>query len=95
MPSSHGCANGATREPTGEQESDVRCVASPVPEAPTLVTVSVCSPSSRITDERLGIVLPVLRRVAAALSDQSRRSDSDAGNRPHRPYHAPPRMKPW
>lgn len=59
----------------GEQESGVRCVAVPVPQAPTLVAISVSGPSSRVTVERVGTILPVLRRVAAELSDELRRTD--------------------
>ena len=56
----------------GEQESGVRCVAVPVPEAPTLVAISVSGPSSRVTIERMGTILPVLRRVASEMSDELR-----------------------
>jgi len=52
----------------GEHESGVRCVALLVPGAPTSVAVSVSGPSSRVTSEGMGAVLPVMRRVAAELS---------------------------
>ena len=52
----------------GEQESGVRCVALLVPDAPTSVALSVSGPSSRVTIERMGVVLPVMRRVAEDLS---------------------------
>lgn len=58
----------------GEQESGVRCVALLVPDAPTSVAVSVSGPSSRVTIERMGVVLPVMRRVAAELSVELGRS---------------------
>lgn len=58
----------------GEQESGVRCVALLVPDAPTSVALSVSGPSSRVTIERLGVVLPVMRRVAADLSTELGRS---------------------
>jgi len=58
----------------GEQESGVRCVALLVPDAPTSVALSVSGPSSRVTIERMGEVLPVMRRVAAELSVELGRS---------------------
>ena len=56
----------------GEQESGVRCVAVPVPDAPTRVAISVSGPSSRVTFERIGDILPVLVRVAEQLSGELR-----------------------
>lgn len=58
----------------GEHESGVRCVALLVPEAPTSVALSVSGPSSRVTIERMGVVLPVMRRVAADLATELSRS---------------------
>jgi len=58
----------------GEHESGVRCVALRVAEAPALVAISVSGPSSRVTIERMGTVLPVLQRVAKQLSADLRGS---------------------
>lgn len=58
----------------GEQESGVRCVALLVPEAPSSAALSVSGPSSRVTIERVEVVLPVMRRVAAELSAEVGRS---------------------
>lgn len=58
----------------GEQETGVRCVALPVLDAPTRVAISVSGPSSRVTIERMGTIVPVLRRVAAELSVTLRRA---------------------
>lgn len=55
-----------------EHESGVRCLAVPVPDAPTLVAISVSGPTARVTPERLGAVLPLLQRVAGELSGQLR-----------------------
>jgi len=60
----------------GEHESGVRCVALLVPDAPTNVAISVSGPSSRVTIERMGAVLPVMRRVASELSVALGRSGS-------------------
>lgn len=59
----------------GEHETGVRCVALAVPDAPTRLAISVSGPSSRMTIERMGVVVPVLRRVAAELSVVLRRAE--------------------
>lgn len=56
----------------GEHETGVRCVAVPVPDAPTWVAISVSGPSSRVTIERMSSILPVLARVAGELSAELR-----------------------
>jgi IclR family transcriptional regulator, acetate operon repressor len=52
----------------GERETGVRCVAVPLSGGPRLVAMSVSGPSSRVTFERIGDVLPPLRAAAAALT---------------------------
>jgi IclR family transcriptional regulator, acetate operon repressor len=56
----------------GEQELGVRCVAVPLVGAPRRAAVSVSGPSSRLTLERLGELLPVLQRVAEDLCTEMR-----------------------
>ncbi|MDV3125158.1 IclR family transcriptional regulator [Mycobacterium sp. 21AC1] len=51
----------------GEQEIGVRCVAVPLPGAPTLSAVSVSGPSGRITASRVVEIAPILLRVAECL----------------------------
>jgi IclR family acetate operon transcriptional repressor len=48
----------------GERETGVRCVAVALPDTPRRVAMSVSGPSSRVTFERLGEILPALRRAA-------------------------------
>jgi len=52
----------------GEQELGVRCVAVPVPGAPSLTTISVSGPEGRLTAEQVERVVPHLRAAAAGLS---------------------------
>jgi IclR family acetate operon transcriptional repressor len=54
----------------GEQEIGVRCVAVPVPGAPTLTTISVSGPETRLTPEVIEHVLPHLLEAAAGLDRQ-------------------------
>jgi len=51
-----------------EQEAGVRCVAVPVPGAPTRSALSVSGPSGRITAGRVVEIAPVLQRVAQGLA---------------------------
>ena len=60
----------------GEHESGVRCVAVPVRDAPTRVAISVSGPSSRVTIERMGAILPVLTRVASELAKELHGADA-------------------
>ncbi|ACZ00283.1 MULTISPECIES: IclR family transcriptional regulator [Thermomonospora] len=48
-----------------EQEIGVRCVAVPLPDAPTPTAISVSGPSGRLTREMVADVVPIMRRVAA------------------------------
>ncbi|MGK5553414.1 IclR family transcriptional regulator [Actinomadura kijaniata] len=48
-----------------EQEVGVRCVAVPLPGAPTLTALSVSGPSARMTHETVAEVVPIMREVAA------------------------------
>jgi IclR family acetate operon transcriptional repressor len=51
----------------GEQEIGVRCVAVPVPGAPSLTTISVSGPETRLTPEVVESVVPHLLEAAAGL----------------------------
>jgi IclR family acetate operon transcriptional repressor len=51
----------------GEQEIGVRCVAVPVPGAPSLTTISVSGPETRLTPEVVESVVPHLLDAAAGL----------------------------
>lgn len=51
-----------------EQEIGVRCIAVPVPGAPTSVAISVSGPSSRVTDAATEKIVPLLQEVARELS---------------------------
>jgi IclR family acetate operon transcriptional repressor len=55
-----------------EQEIGVRCLAVPVPDAPTAAAISISGPAGRVTDTATDTIVPVLRevahRLAAALS---------------------------
>ncbi|MEV4255799.1 IclR family transcriptional regulator [Spirillospora sp. NPDC049652] len=51
-----------------EQEVGVRCVAVPLPGAPTLTAFSVSGPSARMTHEAVLEVVPVMRQVAAGFA---------------------------
>ncbi|GAA1170517.1 IclR family transcriptional regulator [Pseudonocardia alaniniphila] len=52
----------------GEHEFGVRCVAVPVPDAPTLTAISVSGPESRLTAEVMERVVPLLRATATAVA---------------------------
>jgi IclR family acetate operon transcriptional repressor len=54
----------------GEQELGVRCVAVPVPGAPSLTTISVSGPEARLTPDVVQRVVPHLLEAAAGLGDQ-------------------------
>jgi IclR family acetate operon transcriptional repressor len=56
----------------GEQEVGVRCVAVPLVDSPRRAAVSVSGPSSRMGDDRLDSVLPVLQRAAERLGAELR-----------------------
>jgi IclR family acetate operon transcriptional repressor len=50
-----------------EQELGVRCVAVPVPGAPTPAAVSVSGPEGRLTKETVSRIAPVIQRIAHTL----------------------------
>ncbi|TWP35453.1 IclR family transcriptional regulator [Leekyejoonella antrihumi] len=52
----------------GEQETGVRCVAVVVPDVPTRLALSVSGPASRMTEEVVERVVPLLTDAAAALA---------------------------
>ncbi|MEV5570430.1 IclR family transcriptional regulator [Spirillospora sp. NPDC052269] len=60
-----------------EQEIGVRCVAVPLPGAPTLTAFSVSGPSARVTHEAVLEVVPVMHAVAAGFA-----ADLDGSQRP-------------
>ncbi|MCP2340303.1 IclR family transcriptional regulator [Actinomadura rupiterrae] len=60
-----------------EQEVGVRCVAVPLPGAPTLTAFSVSGPSARMTHEAVQEVVPVMHAVAAGFA-----ADLDGTPRP-------------
>ncbi|HEX5567570.1 MAG TPA: IclR family transcriptional regulator [Streptomyces sp.] len=51
-----------------EQEMGVRCVAVPVPDAPTAAAISVSGPAGRVTDAARDTFVPLLKEVARDLS---------------------------
>ncbi|MGK5632529.1 IclR family transcriptional regulator [Streptomyces sp. URMC 123] len=51
-----------------EQEIGVRCLAVPVPNAPTAAAISISGPAGRVTEEATERIVPLLREVAAQLS---------------------------
>lgn len=57
----------------GEQELGVRCVAVSVDGAPGNVAISVSGPSSRLTEQRVPEIVPVLHRIAKELGNELRR----------------------
>lgn len=63
-----------------EYEAGVCCLAMPVPDAPARVAISISGPSSRVTAERVGTILPVLGQVSRRLG-----ADLQAGNPAHEP----------
>ena len=52
----------------GEQELGVRCIAVPVPDAPTMTAVSISGPAARLTENRYDDIVPALTRAAADLT---------------------------
>ncbi|GAA2248454.1 IclR family transcriptional regulator [Streptomyces ruber] len=52
-----------------EQEIGVRCLAVPVPGSPTAAAISISGPAGRVTDAATERIVPVLRQVAAELSE--------------------------
>jgi IclR family acetate operon transcriptional repressor len=52
----------------GEQEIGVRCVAVPVPGAPTLIALSVSGPEARITDGQPERIARILKQVAVTMA---------------------------
>ena len=53
-----------------EQELGVRCVAVPVPGAPTPAAVSVSGPEGRLTKEAVSRIAPVVQRIANTLGSE-------------------------
>ncbi|MCD9140712.1 IclR family transcriptional regulator [Streptomyces albireticuli] len=51
-----------------EQEIGVRCLAVPVPNAPTAAAISISGPAGRVTDAATERMVPLLQQVAAELS---------------------------
>lgn len=51
-----------------EQEMGVRCIAVPVPGAPTATAVSISGPAGRVTDAARDTFVPLLKEVAHDLS---------------------------
>jgi IclR family transcriptional regulator, acetate operon repressor len=60
----------------GEQEIGVRCVAVPVTGAPSLTSISVSGPETRLTPEVVEHVVPHLLEAAAGLSRQFGQSNT-------------------
>ncbi|MEU4392199.1 IclR family transcriptional regulator [Kribbella sp. NPDC023855] len=56
----------------GEQEQGVRCVAVPVPDAPSRLAMSISGPAGRMTEDLLHHAVPMLTQAAKALSDDLR-----------------------
>lgn len=54
----------------GEQELGVRCIAVPVPDAPTLTAISISGPAARLTLKSATKVVPLLKRVARDLASE-------------------------
>jgi IclR family transcriptional regulator, acetate operon repressor len=52
----------------GEQEIGVRCVAVPIPGAPTPIAISVSGPAARLTLETVDRAVPLLRTAADGLA---------------------------
>lgn len=54
-----------------EMEEGVRCLAAPVfgADGAVLAAVSISGPASRLTEERLGELIPEITRISAALSE--------------------------
>jgi IclR family acetate operon transcriptional repressor len=51
----------------GEQEVGVRCLAAPVPGAPTPAAVSISGPAARVTLSNAGVIVPLLGSTAVEL----------------------------
>jgi IclR family acetate operon transcriptional repressor len=54
----------------GEQEIGVRCLAVPVPQAPTLTVISISGPAMRLTLRSETKVSPLLKRVARDIASE-------------------------
>ncbi|GAB2448511.1 IclR family transcriptional regulator [Streptomyces incanus] len=52
-----------------EQEIGVRCLAVPVPHAPTPAALSISGPAGRVTEAATERIVPVLQQVATELSE--------------------------
>ncbi|RZS36372.1 IclR family transcriptional regulator [Herbihabitans rhizosphaerae] len=52
----------------GEQELGVRCIAVPVPGAPTMTAISISGPAARVSEDRFTEVVPALKNIATELS---------------------------
>ncbi|MEW2549982.1 IclR family transcriptional regulator [Streptomyces sp. NPDC047002] len=52
-----------------EQEVGVRCLAVPIPGSPTAAAISISGPAGRVTEAATDRIVPVLKEVAAALSE--------------------------
>jgi IclR family transcriptional regulator, acetate operon repressor len=53
----------------GEQEQGVRCVAVPVPDAPSRLALSISGPAGRMTEDLLQQAVPFLTQAAKAFSN--------------------------
>lgn len=51
-----------------EQEIGVRCLAVPVPDAPTAAAISISGPAGRVTEAATERIVPVLQQIAGELS---------------------------
>ncbi|MEV6415860.1 IclR family transcriptional regulator [Kribbella sp. NPDC051718] len=56
----------------GEQEQGVRCIAVPVPDAPSRLALSLSGPAGRMTEDLLHQAVPLLTQAAKSLSDDLR-----------------------
>jgi IclR family acetate operon transcriptional repressor len=52
-----------------EQEIGVRCLAVPVPDAPTAAAISISGPAGRVTESATERIVPVLQEIARELSE--------------------------
>jgi IclR family transcriptional regulator, acetate operon repressor len=54
----------------GEQEIGVRCIAVHVPDAPTMMAISVSGPQARLSENSVDKIVPALERVAGELAER-------------------------
>jgi IclR family acetate operon transcriptional repressor len=54
----------------GEQEIGVRCIAVHVPDAPTMMAISVSGPQARLSENSVAKIVPALQRVAGELAER-------------------------